>query len=63
MKKHNIQKHKSNIMQQIKAQASNAKIIIKSQTKKHSNSISDEGITPIVVEPEPFNPLRKINAF
>ena len=40
-----------------------SKLENKKTSNKVNNSISDEGITPIIVEPEPFKPLRKLNAF
>ncbi len=65
----NQQNQKTNIKHQ--NQSSNIKSKNQNQTsnknkqtnKQINNSISDEGITPIIIEPEPFNPLRKLSAF
>ncbi len=54
------QTSKSKIKHQKRKSKSNVK---RKKTNKVNNSISDEGITPIIVEPEPFNPLRRFNAF
>ena len=47
----------------IKHQNQKSSMNKKKLTKKVNNSISDEGSTPIIVEPEPSNPFRKLNAF